>query len=93
MEERPHSPAPGPSPKPQLTGLKDTDCGQFNGHRRDTSIDTISDGRAVNLLVWCVVEELAACQKSCDEDRMPSGDESLENGMTRLPVWDAYLKT
>lgn len=47
---------------------------------------TGGDGKAVNLLVWCVVQELAACQKSCDEDRMLSAEESLENEVTRLPV-------
>lgn len=82
---------PAPYPHSQITAVKETDFGPLAAYGRDTN--TSSDGRAVNLLVWCVVEELAACQKSCDQDRMLSADESLENGVTRLPVWNLVLET
>lgn len=81
---------PNPAPGTQLTGS--------GGLKRKTTLvyslyvevtltcNASSDVRAVNLLVRCVIGELAGCQKSCDKDRMLSGDEALANRVTRLPV-------
>lgn len=80
---------PNPAPGTQLTGRrwKGKSTLVYSPYVDVTlTCNARSDVRAVNLLVRCVIGELAGCQKSCDKDRMLSEDEALANRVTRLPV-------